>query len=326
MKSSRRAFTLIELLVVIAIIGVLVALLIPAVQAAREAARRVQCANNLKQIGLALHNFESTNGSFPPGTKSMIRFSYEYDSTSGYGYEWTCYLHFILPYLEQTNYYRAIDGPYFDLQNANVDPAAWSTASVSGSSLGIFLCPSDGRASFCIPLGTNFRYPKSNYIGFFSGLNDGENYYGTDGSQNGVFRYYRGTTLAQITDGTSHTMAMAEYLTGLSELDSHGAFGTNRAGSQFLYVTLGPNSRAPDLLIDYPGFCPSDGSMNHPELNLPCTQAATDDNYASPRSRHPGGINALFCDGSVRFVKDGIDTRTWRNLGWISDGGITDGY
>ena len=99
-----------------------------------------------------------------------------------------------------------------------------------------------------------------------------------------------------------------------------GGFVTNRAGCQFLYVTLTPNSPMPDnLLIWHTAFCPPDGRHNRPEMNLPCTPGYTDANYASPRSRHPGGVNVLFCDGSVRFVQNEIDLQTWRSLGWIAD-------
>jgi prepilin-type N-terminal cleavage/methylation domain-containing protein/prepilin-type processing-associated H-X9-DG protein len=320
MTFPRRGLTLIELLVVISLIAVLIALLLPAVQATREAARRAQCANNLKQIGLALLNFESTNGTFPPGVKAQVRFSYSYDSTTG-GYEWTSWSNYILPYLEQPAYFAALNGPSFNLNQSAVDPAAWST--LSGISLGMFLCPSDRAADFImVPVNTGVLLAKDNYLGVFSGLNDGDNYYGTIAGRKAVFCYYQGTSVAAITDGTSNTMAVAEYLTGLDQNDSRGSYYTNRAGCQFLYVTLGPNSRAPDVLIDNPMFCPADGSRSNPQLNLPCISGPTDANYASPRSRHSGGINALFCDGSVHFMKDGIDMQTWQSLGWMSDGSV----
>ena len=106
--------------------------------------------------------------------------------------------------------------------------------------------------------------------------------------------------------------------------DTRGEFYTNRAGCQFLYVTLGPNSRAPDNLLSWhPGFCPPDGSRNRPKQNLPCTPGDTDVNYASPRSRHPGGVNVLFGDGSVHFIQDAVDSTTWQGLGWMADGTVT---
>ena len=111
LRQSAAGFTLVELLVVIAIIGILIALLLPAVQAAREAARRAHCTNNLKQFGLALHNFESAHGEFPPGTMAKERFS------ETWPYEWPYFIHFLLPYLEHTNYYDELDGPHFNIPN-----------------------------------------------------------------------------------------------------------------------------------------------------------------------------------------------------------------
>ena len=120
-------------------------------------------------------------------------------------------------------------------------------------------------------------------------------------------------------------MAVAEYLKGTDESDARGFFYTQRAGCQTLFVTLGPNSIAADLLIGYDShFCPTDNSRNDPGANLPCTQGADDLNYVSPRSRHPGGVNALLCDGSVHFIQDSINSVTWQNLAWIDDGNIID--
>jgi prepilin-type processing-associated H-X9-DG protein len=120
----------------------------------------------------------------------------------------------------------------------------------------------------------------------------------------------------------SHTMAMAEYLTGASPEDIRGFFYTNRAVCQTMFVTLGPNSPAPDTTmfcenVTY-GVTPND-SFN----NLPCIVGNGNNDYASPRSRHPGGVNAVFCDGSVHFMPDEIDITVWRNLGWIADGNTT---
>ncbi len=335
--SANRAFTLIELLVVIAIIGILIALLLPAVQAAREAAHRSQCSNNLKQIGVALLNRESSFRRFPPGVMAKLRFSYTYDLVNTGGYEWPYLLDYLLPQLEETNFYTLIHGGKFDIPSPWVDQSQWLGPGI-GVPITSLLCPSDlpaGQMKGSPPL----QLPASNYLGIFSGLNDYQNYQLTgiggasfdDGgyqpvapnpTSRAVFGYYSGTRIADIRDGTSSTMAVAEYLTGTDPIDSRGSFYTNRAGCQFLYVTLGPNSAAGDNLLswDPPAFCPSDGTRNLPQLNLPCVPGVTDANYASPRSRHPGGVQVVFCDGSVHFMADEIDLATWQNLAWIDDG------
>jgi prepilin-type N-terminal cleavage/methylation domain-containing protein/prepilin-type processing-associated H-X9-DG protein len=331
-----RGFTLVELLVVITIIGILIALLLPAVQAAREAARRSQCSSNLKQIGLGLLNFESQHKTFPPGTLNKKRFtgaSDTYDACGGY--EWPCCLHFIFPDIEQQALYDLMHGPLFDINNPWVDGDAWSgilarTATNNGISL--LLCPGDYLGG---PM-TNSDWlgvaAKSNYLGIFSGLSDGDNYSGgwyrnTSATTRAVFRPREGTPVSDITDGASNTMAVAEYLKGVDVKDTRGAFISNRAGLKFLYVKLSPNSASDDNISSY--FCTGGGSPSDLSLNLPCYGGGDNENYASPRSRHGGGVNALFCDGSVHFIGDNIESRlptatappgTWQRLGWIADG------
>lgn len=323
-KRLKAAFTLVELLVVITIIGILIALLLPAVQAARESARRSQCSNNLKQIGLALMNFESEHGTFPPGMMSTQRFPDGYVN----GYEWTYFLHLILPYIEMKAYADSIGSPQFktDLYNNN---ASWKA--VDGVPLTVYLCPSDSLADNQFFLATTYRYSKTNYLGMFSGLNDADGAYSATNSmltttasqlvatkRRAVFRYGSGTPIAEITDGTSNTIAVAEYLKGLQQDDSRGVFISHRAGLQTLFVTLGPNSTAADNL--YFGWCPNKGVANDASSNLPCTPGSDDENYASPRSRHPGGVNVVYCDGSVHFIGNNVDvTNVWQPLGWIAD-------
>ena len=272
---------------------------------------------------------------------TKLRFSYgipTYGGCVSYGYEWPYFLHFLLPNLDQAPYYEYLHGshsPQFDFENPWYDPAHFPP-NVSAL-IPTFLCPDDSRASQIKTI-TIVPLTGSNYLGIFSGLKDWDNYkltgYGdlaTDGGptnlpnpdpkQRAVFGFYSGTRIASITDGASNTMAVAEYLTGIDSNDMRGLINTNRAGSQFLYVTLTPNSRAPDNLLSwYPYSCPTDGSRDHPSDNLPCTPGPTDMNYASPRSRHPGGVNVLFCDGSIHFIPNDINLATWQSLGWIADG------
>jgi prepilin-type N-terminal cleavage/methylation domain-containing protein/prepilin-type processing-associated H-X9-DG protein len=323
-RTARRGFTLIELLVVIAIIGVLIGMLLPAVQKVREAANRVRCQNNLKQIALALHNYESVNGCFPPGIKASTHFSYSY--TNG-GWEWTYFLHMILPQLEQQAYYTVIDGPNFNIPNPWTNPGSWP-ANAQGSVLPFLLCKSDTGDE----VGNVTGMPslvKSNYLGIFSGLKDADVWNAAaPANQRAVFQIGAGTRFADITDGTSNTMAVAEYLRGVPGLPSsdwRGGFYTNRAGAQFLYVTNTPNSSAPDVSIDYAaGFCGP--GANLPLMNLPCVGDNSNNfggnNYSSPRSRHAGGVNVALCDGSVRFVTDSVSLSTWQGLGYISDGQV----
>jgi prepilin-type N-terminal cleavage/methylation domain-containing protein/prepilin-type processing-associated H-X9-DG protein len=310
MCRSRAAFTLVELLVVITIIGILIALLLPAVQAAREAARRNQCSNNLKQLGLALHSFESQNGTFPPGIKNS--------TMCADVYQWTYVLHYLLPYVEQQGYYDAIGGPQFKTSPYPGYHQTWNL--VNKLTISTWLCPSDNFADN--PLlddGSGYYWAKSNYYGFFSGLSDAQAVSVPSQKTRAVFRYGKGTPIAEITDGTSNTMAFGEYLRGVDSNDSRGQVYTNRAGNQTLFVRQGPNSTAADSLCN--AFCPNGGSPNDPSANLPCTAGDCTNDYAGSRSRHSGGVNVGFCDGSVHFIIDAVDlNNVWQPLGWIADG------
>jgi prepilin-type processing-associated H-X9-DG protein len=168
----------------------------------------------------------------------------------------------------------------------------------------------------------------SNYLGIFSGLKDADTvneYFNPkvfNKLQRAAFRFNIGTRMSEMTDGTSKTMVVAEYLTGIPDRNVgciRGAFFTARAACEFLYVTQTPNSSAPEILWGNNDGC-GDRVCNAPQFNLPCIPGDGSQDFASPRSRHPGGVNALLGDGSVRFVTDGIDLTTWRWLGWMADG------
>ncbi len=309
-QCQRRGFTLIELLVVIAIIAVLIALLLPAVQQARESARRSSCKNNLKQLGLALHNYHDTMKMFPLGTLTNTGLRY------GGNPEWPYLLHYIYPQIDQANAYNLLN---FSKTAPWISATGWN-AGMNDQALTVLQCPSDGQGGAIKPIVGSVKFTTSNYLGLFSGLNDLESERPPQTTK-AIFLINKGTFISDIVDGTSNTMIMSEYLTGILG-DTRGGFWTNRAGAQFLQVTNTPNSSTPDNILDNPGFCPSGNAngANNPTNNMPCTPGPNDSNFASPRSRHTGGVHSLMADGSVRFFSNNINLNTWRWLGWISDG------
>jgi prepilin-type N-terminal cleavage/methylation domain-containing protein/prepilin-type processing-associated H-X9-DG protein len=327
-RNLRAGFTLVELLVVITIIGILIALLLPAVQAAREAARRAQCTNNLRQFGIGLAGFETQNGTYP-----------QCSTGNGWGpYEWRYFVFYILPYMEMQAYYDILRGPQFDLQvpwnlvGGQPQPA-WVTLSDQPFPA-VFSCPSDTTLDRFVnvsPGGSTISLPKTNYLGISSGFN--VNSTASNGAtllastRRAVFFSQTKTRVADITDGTSNTMIMAEYLMGVDRYDARGDFYTSQAGAQFMFVKTGPNSTADDNLPNSSGFCSSASGHDLPSENLPCTSGGIDVNFATPRSRHPGGVNVVYVDGSVHFIPDNVDSSTgftkpgtWQRLGFIADG------
>jgi len=392
-KKLAAGFTLVELLVVIAIIGILIGMLLPAVQSVREAARASHCANNLKQLGVAMSTYESATERFPPGIGANVWYSGKNTSSSVNStaavpmfqfFAWTYCLHMLLPQLEEGAYYDALHGPLFRMQGFQAITTATSATSlyagVNGVPIASLLCPSDAQQPSCWKPGNTTLYDmkngavrlaKSNYLGLFSGTSireglfvTGSNCFANDSTlyadsltcvlsplpprkasdRRALFGYGTGTTLQAVKDGASNTMAFAEYLKGTSERDGRGAFWFNDAGMQMLHATNGPNSSTSDILHQFRGDegTPSDkindwGCMNQSPnnsrtLNLPCMggiasgAALGTDTFASPRSRHRGGVYALFCDGHVQRVSDSIESNTtspygtWQRLAWIDDG------
>jgi prepilin-type N-terminal cleavage/methylation domain-containing protein/prepilin-type processing-associated H-X9-DG protein len=330
-----RGFTLIELLVVIAIIAVLIALLLPAVQAAREAARRMQCTNNLKQIGVALHNYVSAVGVFPPGYVSAVNkavtdaCNMDAENTPGQGVDigsgWA-WGSMILPYMEQPAVYASI--------NFNLSVAFHDNDTCSHTALSVYLCPSDFGPS-TIPVFADPPDPaqpgtysasnivdtvsRGNYVGMWgigelcaqSGANDAPNNNGTgdpQGSHAGMFFRNSRVSFADVTDGTSNTIAVGERSHNLSYVTwvarsidgwlgktsplEGGTDQFNPSPEECWTQVLGPV-----------GLEDGDRTINNPEAHV--------EDYWS---RHPGGANFLFADGSVHFLKATISRTPWRAL------------
>jgi prepilin-type N-terminal cleavage/methylation domain-containing protein/prepilin-type processing-associated H-X9-DG protein len=316
---GRRGFTLVELLVVIAIIGILVALLLPAVQAAREAARRLQCHNNLKQLGLALQNYGSPFDQLPIGTLNS-------PDTSPWQRPRGTYFPHLLPYLEQQAIYDRIDFKAVGGSNTYWDqtPNSQGLTSPCAQVVACMLCPSDnGKRQITIVSGG--IYAGGNYLGFFGD----RDYRGLLGpaptNVRGAFAMNRASTWSDFKDGTSNTMVMGEYLRGATsgtnaQKDFRGGVWFDQPGYSQLFTRNTPNSSAPDQI--YGGYCNS-----LPFQNLPCTDSDNNgSDFACARSRHSGGVGVVFADGSVHFINDSIDLTTWRSLGSIANGEILGTY
>ncbi|AGA31256.1 DUF1559 domain-containing protein [Singulisphaera acidiphila] len=309
---SRRGFTLIELLVVIAIIAVLIALLLPAVQAAREAARRSQCINNLKQIGLGVMNYESVNMSLPPGKKGCC-----------FG-TWTV---FVMPFLEQGAMYNSwnfIAGPDNDVGGGMYRYSGVGNSTVTHNRINAYTCPSDSPQvpsgninshSYAFNYGNtgNGQQVTLNGVAFngapFSDL------YPPGAPNNGSTTAAWGTRgLRDLTDGTSNTILAAEVIQGQG-LDLRGF--THWGDASGFETYLAPNSTLPDCIYTI-GYC------KYPfGTNPPCQESTTTcPNMFAARSRHPGGVNVAMGDGTVKFIKNTVSLMTWRGLGSTQGGEI----
>jgi prepilin-type N-terminal cleavage/methylation domain-containing protein len=297
--SKRRAFTLVELLVVIAIIGLLVALLLPAIQAAREAARRSQCKNNLKQIGLALHNYESARGAFPPGFVSRATAT----NGPGLGPGWGWAAH-ILPYLEESNL-------NIDLKREITDPL-YDTIRVLP--LSIFRCPSDAveEPVFSVrnPSGTELtKVAFANYVGV-GGTFEVTVY--PDTGTGLLFRNHS-TRIKEITDGLSHTIMVSERASRQSPQTTWVGVITDAEvpPKNPTYDAEGP----PVLVLTNTGTV-GDGRV--PNNNL--------DHVEDSNSEHPQGVHIMFGDGSVQAINNDIDPTVWVGLGTRAGGEVTGTY
>jgi len=308
----RRAFTLIELLVVIAIIAVLIALLLPAVQQAREAARRSQCKNNLKQIGLALHNYHDSFLVFPPGYIDSSNTTGVQDG----GWSWQA---MILPQLEQGNLFSQIN---FSLHPHGPTSSAGNLAAVATAQQ-IFSCPSDLKPATTVlhgdaATGTVATSSYCGSVGMFDAQigNANTNPPTPDNRmQSGLFTVNLARRIAEITDGTSNTIAVGEVTWGPQ---AEGG----QATSNTLYGSVGDDGQARCENRNPATAGSAGGAFNHLrcarwKINVPTAQA-----WSAFHSRHSGGANFLFVDGSVRFINETIEhTATQYNVSSFSPGG-----
>jgi prepilin-type N-terminal cleavage/methylation domain-containing protein/prepilin-type processing-associated H-X9-DG protein len=336
---SRRGFTLIELLVVIAIIAVLIGLLLPAVQKVREAAARVKCQNNIKQIALAVHNYESSNGYFPASFRAERK-----NGLPRYFDLWGA-LALLSPYLEQTAIYNSI--PLDQTMFLGPPTYAITAPTAALTTVPIFLCPSDKAQSVdSSAYGLSGPLGPVNYVFCLgTGLTNGlTGWYGSPYDADGVFYASSKVRITDITDGTSNTAAISESLLGdgdesaqsrlparpdveyvytadpsssrtttpITDANCAGTVWRNvqqRRGfswvageprcTQYNHYYL-PNSSTPDCITNYTSSDPVLGSTGH--------------GWKAARSRHSSGVNLALCDGSVRFVSNGISLTTWRAL------------
>jgi prepilin-type N-terminal cleavage/methylation domain-containing protein len=319
----RPAFTLIELLVVIAIIAILIGLLLPAVQKVREAANRATCQNKLKQLTLALHNYESANQVLPSGTVNLSPANGSIaagddpngrngSGAVGIGGPWICY---ILPFMEQEGMYRNFE----KIRTERPEVVDWfgnptyAATPIGDQHLKAMDCPSHPFVSEQLANGTNMEnLARGNYAACY-----GKGGYGSqitaDPTVGGLFGNNSKVRFSDVSDGLSNTLALSELKhrlpgpSGPSYQDSRGVWGYGTMGGDTFSAQTGPNSAVPDAVW---------GCRNMPSEGMPCVQRGSPYStmYAAARSYHTGGVVASRGDGSVFFASDNINLTLWQAL------------
>lgn len=309
-----RAFTLVELLVVIAIIGVLVALLLPAVQSAREAARRMSCSNNMKQVALGLHNFHDTYLRYPHGVYELM------DQTGAAGpdpygskQDRRCWAHDLMPFIEQK--------PLFDRFEVWMD-AGNSALGFPDMQTGIktYTCSSDAQSpKYKTYWGGSNGQPHQGFSGNMITLAT-STYFNPGGPANsdkldGIFFGVSRVKMAEITDGTSNTAFVTETILSPDTVwhDIRGRYYNPVHGGVLFSTRLPPNTMVPDQF----NWCSPE-----PVKRAPCINTTTD-MFLVPRSYHPQGVNMAFADGSVRFMQQNVTQTVFQSYGTRNGGEST---
>jgi len=311
----REGFTLVELLVVIAIIGILIGLLLPAVQAVRAAARRMQCSNHMKQVALALHNHHDAYNHFPHGNYNYLDSTFSTPAPYNNTQDRRCWMHDTLPFLEQKALY--------DKFHAHMETGASALAfQESDTVIPTLMCPSDPTSPKLHTYWGGIGTPTQGFSGNLI-TNAGSDYFNPGGvaesaNRDGLFFAVSKVRIEDITDGTTHTAMVSELILS-PDTDSHDIRGRyhNPAHGGVLFSTrIPPNTMVPDQL----NWC-----ANNPVKEAPCIWTGTN-MFVSVRSFHSGGVNMAMADGSVRFVSSSIDTIVFKAAGSRNGAEVTEDF
>ena len=309
-RSRSRGFTLIELLVVIAIIAILIALLLPAVQQAREAARRSSCKNNLKQIGLALHNYHDTHNAFPPGQFNWIG----HDGTPVLlGPKRTCWFQQILPYIDQAPLYNS-----FNFSAGSILAYGSTAFAQRYQVVPTVMCPSDPASGKVQTAGATTSASGQGFHGNIvacagSNANFGNSGSGVGASLNGMFYPLSSTRIRDVVDGTSNTLMAGEIVISndTAAHDLRGRYYNSWQGNVLFSSDLPPNPTTGDR-SSYCNAIPQ----------APCQALGTTNVVQYLRSYHIGGAHVVLADGAVRFISSNLSTTIMQNLGARGDGQV----